>query len=416
MLTIRDIEKDIIGAKDLLKKRNVNVDIEYLLSLDAKRSSLQQKVQTLRQERNTISKENTENTRDRGRDIKDELKILEPELESVLSEFKGLFTEIPNTLHKNAPIGKGESENVVVREHGEKPAFSFKPLDHVELGKKLNIIDFDKGTKVSGSNFYFLKNQGVELELALMRFAMDFLKKEGFTIYQTPDLAKQNILNGTGYNPKGPETQIYSVENSDLGLIGTSEVTLGGYYSGEILKENEFPIKMGGFSHCFRTEAGGYGRESRGLYRVHQFSKVEMFVYCLPQDSEKMHEYLVSLEEKIYKELGFPYRVVDICSGDLGAPAYRKYDLEVWMPGLNKWGEVTSASNCTDYQAQKLNIKYRRKDSSTDYIHTLNGTAIASSRAPIALLELGQLEDGTVKIPKALHKYTGFDKIKPHGV
>lgn len=416
MLTIKDIEKDIKGAKELLEKRNVKIDIEQLLSLDAKRSSLQQKVQSFREERNRISKENTEESRNRGREIKDELKALEPELESVLSEYKNLFSRLPNTLHKDTPIGKDESQNVVVREHGQKPQFSFKPLDHVELGKKLNILDFDKGVKVSGSNFYFLKNQGVELEMALMRFALDFLKQEGFTLYQTPDLAKQTILDGLGFNPRGAETQIYNIENSDLSLIGTAEATLGGYYSQEILPQDSFPLKMGGFSHCFRTEAGGYGRESRGLYRVHQFSKVEMFVYTLPEKSEEMHEKLLTIEEEIYKELGFPYRVVDICSGDLGAPAYRKFDLEVWMPGLNKWGEVTSASNCTDYQSQRLSIKYRRKDGSTDFVHTLNGTAVASSRTVIALLELGQKEDGTVHIPKALHKYTGFSEIKPHGV
>lgn len=404
---------DLNTIKDNLKKRNINLDVEYLLTLNAKRSSLQQKVQKLREERNKVSKEKTEQSRTRGKQIKDELKILEPELDTVLVEYKELYKKLPNNLHPKAPIGKSEEENIVLKEHGEKPSFIFKPLDHVQLGEKLNIIDFEKGVKVSGSNFYFLKNEGVELEFALMKFALDIIKKEGFSLFQTPDLAKQNILDGLGFNPRGAETQIYNIENTDLALIPTAEATLGGYFANEILGQNLFPLKLGGFSHCFRTEAGGYGRESRGLYRIHQFSKVEMFIYSLPEKSEEMHEQLLSIEEKIYKELGFPYRVVDICSGDLGAPAYRKYDIEVWMPGLNKWGEVTSASNCTDYQSRRLNIKYRRKDGSTDYVHTLNGTAIASSRTMISLLELNQKEDGTVKIPQALQKYTGFDIIKP---
>ncbi|MBI2029553.1 serine--tRNA ligase [Candidatus Gottesmanbacteria bacterium] len=416
MISIDFIKKDLSKAKDLLQKRNIKVDLEQILSLDTKRQSLQEKIQLLREERNKISKRNTEETRARGKEIKDELKILEPEFETIYADLKTLLKQLPNTLHPKTPIGKSEEENIVLKEHGQKPAFSFQPLDHTQLGKKLSILDFEKGAKVAGSNFYFLKNQGVELEFALMKYALDTISKEGFDLYQTPDLAKQNILDGLGFNPRGAETQIYNIENSDLSLIGTAEATLGGYYSGEILNQNLFPLKLGGFSHCFRTEAGGYGRESRGLYRVHQFSKVEMFVYCLPGQSEEMHEYLLSLEEKIYKELGFPYRVVDICSGDLGAPAYRKYDIEVWMPGLNKWGEVTSASNCTDYQSRRLNIKYRRKDGSTDYVHTLNGTAIASSRTLISLLELNQQEDGTVKIPKVLQKYTGFSEIKPHGI
>ncbi len=407
---------DLTSIKDLLKKRNINLDVEYLLTLDAKRSSLQQKVQKLREERNKVSKENTDKSRVRGKQIKDELRMLEPELDTVLVEYKDLYNKLPNNLHPSVPIGKSEEENVVLREHGQKPKFSFKLLDHVEIGKRLNILDFEKGTKVTGSNFYFLKNQGVELEFALMKFALDFIKKEGFELYQTPDLAKRVILAGLGFNPRGSETQIYNIENSDLSLIGTAEATLGGYYMAEMIQENKLPIKLGGFSHCFRTEAGGYGRESRGLYRVHQFSKVEMFIYCLPEESKKWHDFLVALEEKIYRELGFPYRVVDICSGDLGAPAYRKYDLEVWMPGLNKWGEITSTSNCTNYQSRRLGIKYRRKDGSTDYVHTLNGTAIASSRSIIAILELFQQEDGSVKIPKTLQKYTGFDLIKPHGV
>ncbi len=400
--------------KDLLQKRNIKLDIKTLAVLEKKRSLLNQQIQALRAERNQISQEDTPINRQRGKQIKEELKKLEKQLTEVDLEYKTLFNKLPNDLDPAVPLGKTEADNKVVKTYQAKPQFSFRPHDHLTLGKKLDILDFEKGAKVAGSHFYFLKNAAVDLEFALMKFALDFLKKEGFTLYQTPDLAKQFILDGLGFAPRGPETQIYNLENSDLSLIGTAEVTLGGYYAGEILKKEQLPLKMAGFSHCFRTEAGGYGRESRGLYRVHQFSKVEMFIYAHPSESAKMLEYLVSLEEKIYQALDFPYRVVDICAGELGAPAYGKFDLEVWLPGLAKWGELTSASNCTAYQAKRLKIKYRKKDGSTDYVHTLNGTAIASARSIIAILELFQNKDGSVNIPKVLQPYTGFAVIKPH--
>jgi len=416
MIDLKYLRDNLDQVKEILKKRNVSLDLENLLSLDAKRSSLTQKIQALREERNKISKDNTDTGRKRGKEIKDELKVLEPEFAAVNTELQEKLWELPNLVDPKAPEGVGENENIVLREHGEKPKIAFKPLDHLELGKKLAILDFEKAAKVSGSGFYYFKNEAVNLELALINFALDFLKKEGFQLFSTPDLAKQKISESIGFQPRGPETQIYNVENSDLSLVGTSEITLGGYHSEEILNETNLPLKYAGFSHCFRTEAGGYGRESRGLYRVHQFSKAEMFIFCPPSDSEKMLEYLVGLEEKIYQQLEIPYRIVDICTGDLGAPAYRKYDLEAWMPGLNKWGEITSTTNCTDYQAYRLKIKYRKKDGSTDYVHTLNGTAIATSRVPIAILENFQQKDGSVKIPKVLQKYTGFTEIKPHAI
>lgn len=414
MLEIKFIRENLEQVREILKKRNINIDLEQILSLDAKRSSLQQKIQLLREERNRISQDNTKENRQRGKEIKEELKILEPELETVQKELNLYLWKLPNLIHPDTPIGKSELENVVIRQHGEKPRFSFRPSDHLEIGKRLDLIDFEKAAKVAGSNFYFFKNEMVILEFALIRFALDFLKDKGFKLFLTPDLARLEIIEGIGFQPKGPETQVYTVADSDLGLIGTAEITLGGLHAGEILNEKDLPLKYAGFSHCFRTEAGGYGRESRGLYRVHQFSKVEMFIYCLPQDSNNLYEYLLSLEEEIYKKLEICFRVVDICSGELGAPAYRKYDLEAWMPGMNKWGEITSASNCTDYQSRRLKIKYRKKDGTTDYLHMLNGTAIATSRPPIAILENFQQEDGSVKIPKVLHKYTGFAEIKPH--
>jgi seryl-tRNA synthetase len=251
----------------------------------------------------------------------------------------------------------------------------------------------------------------VLLEMALERFAMEILMKEGFTPWITPDMAKSRYYLGTGFQPRGPEQQIYTIENNDLGLIATAEITLAGVHADEVLAEQDLPKKYAGLSHCYRVEAGGYGRYSKGLYRVHQFTKVEMFIYCMPEESGKMHEYLLSVEEKIYQTLNLPYRVLEMCTGDLGAQAARKFDVEAWMPGRNDYGEVTSTSNCTDYQARRLNIKVKRKDGKQEYIHMLNGTAIATSRAMIAILENYQQEDGSVVIPDALKPFMGKDKI-----
>jgi seryl-tRNA synthetase len=269
----------------------------------------------------------------------------------------------------------------------------------------LDIIDFERAAKVTGSKFYYLKNEGVLLELALINFVFDKLIKKGFTPFTTPDLAKDKVLEGIGFNPRGEETQVYSVEKTDLSLVGTAEITMGGYHMDETIPEEKLPLKYVALSHCFRTEAGAYGRHSAGLYRVHQFSKVEMFAYTAPEDSEKMHQELKNIEAEIFQELGVPFRVVDICTGDLGGPAYRKYDLEAWMTSRNGWGEVTSTSDTTTYQARRLNIKVARKDGKKEYLHMLNGTAIAVSRALITIIENYQQADGSVKIPEVLQKY-----------
>ncbi|HNT30511.1 MAG TPA: serine--tRNA ligase, partial [bacterium] len=274
-------------------------------------------------------------------------------------------------------------------------------------------LDFDRAAKVAGSKFYFIKNDFVKLELALITYALDILGSEGFVPVKVPVLARQSILDGTGYNPRGQETQIYSVADTDLSLIATSEISIGGYLADELLEADALPLKFVGLSECYRTEAGNYGRFSKGLYRVHHFDKVEMFAFTRPEDSESMHEYMVSLEEKIWQGLKIPYRVMDICDGDMGGVAYRKYDLEAWMPGRGEgeYGEVTSCSNCTDYQARRLNIKYRTGENQSEYVHTLNGTAIAISRALIALSENYQQADGSIRIPEALQAFMGKDLI-----
>jgi seryl-tRNA synthetase len=247
---------------------------------------------------------------------------------------------------------------------------------------------------------------------ALIAYGADIASRHGFTLMETPDLAKDSILEGIGFNPRGPETQVYSIENTDLSLIGTAEITLGGYHANEIVDLSNGPLKYAGISHCYRTEAGAYGRESKGLYRVHQFTKLELFVYCKPDESEATHKELLSIEKEIADGLGLPYRVIDIASGDLGGPAYRKYDIEAWMTMKNGYGEITSTSNCTDYQARRLNVRYRNEAGGTEFVHTLNGTAVVTSRLPIAIFENFQQKDGSIKIPKVLQKYMGLKEIK----
>jgi seryl-tRNA synthetase len=315
--------------------------------------------------------------------------------------------------HPDSPIGRDDSENVEIRRSGEIPEFSFEPKDHVELGERLGIIDFEAGARTTGSKFYFLRGDAVLLELGLIRYALDLLAGYGYEPTITPDLARDEALVGTGFIPRGPETQIYSVENDDLSLVATAEIPLAGQLTDEIVEEGRLPLRYAGLSHCFRTEAGSHGRASRGLYRVHQFTKVEMFAFTTPEDSEAVHEEMVEIEERIFQGLGLPYRVVDICTGDLGGAAYRKYDLEAWMPGRNDFGEVTSTSNTTDYQARRLRIRYRKDGGRPQLLHTLNGTALAMSRALIALLEVYQQEDGSVKIPEALVPYVGKRRIEP---
>ena len=406
------------------RRRGVDVDLDAAIGHQERAAALQTRLQDLYRQRNEhqaqgkrpLSVAEREAHAAEGRRLKDEAAQLEAEVAGAELALRALVAAIPNLVHPDVPTG-GEADFREVRRWGAKPQLSFRPLDHLAVAERLELVHFDAGARVAGQKWYFLKNEAVLLELALQRFALDVLLEAGFTPFLTPDVAKPEILDGIGYNPRGPETQIYSIANEDLCLVGTAEITLGGLYQGQLLDEDALPLRLAGLSHCFRTEAGAAGRESRGLYRVHQFSKVEMFALTRPEDSEAMHEELVAIEERIFQALEIPYRVIDVASGDLGAPAYRKFDLEAWMPGRGEsgdWGEVTSASNCTDYQARRLGIRMKRKGSKrSEFVHTLNGTAVALSRAPIAILENHQREDGSVAIPKALRPYFGRDAIGP---
>mgnify|MGYP002858860844 CR=1 FL=1 len=332
--------------------------------------------------------------------------------------FQTLFTPVFSTSvlgNPAVPIGKLDTENLEVKKVGTPRKFDFEPRDHVQLMEELDLIDFERGTKVSGQKFYYLKNEAVFLEQALIMYTLNVLRKHGFTPFITPDVAKQEILQGIGFNPRGNESNVYCIEDEGTCLVATAEITLGGYHSEEILDKSKLPLFYCGLSHCFRREAGAAGQFSKGLYRVHQFDKVEMFVYCAPEDSDKIHEQLRLIEEEIFTGLGLPFHVVDTCTGDLGAPAYRKWDLEAWMPGRNggEYGEVTSTSNCTDYQSRRLNVRFKDDDGKNKYVHMLNGTAIAVGRAMLAIFENYQNEDGSITVPEVLVPLCGFDKIGP---
>ncbi len=410
MLDIKFIRKHKEEIKKNCVQRNIHCDIDELLALDEKRKILLAEIENLQAEKNKLIKA-IQNVADkteliaRGKEIKEKLDKLEPEFKKTLEKQEKILREVPNLTHPDSPIGKSDKENKEIERYGKPPQFDFTPRTHEEIMNNLDLIDFERAAKVSGSKFYYLKNESVLLEMALIQFAFRKLLEKGFTPFTTPDLARDKVLSGVGFNPRGKETQIYSVENSDLSLVGTAEITMGGYHMEETILEEKLPLKYVAFSHCFRTEAGSYGRHSSGLYRVHQFSKVEMFVYCAPEDSEKIHEELKNIEVEIFQELGVPFRVVDICTGDLGGPAYRKYDLEAWMVSKNGWGEITSTSNTTDYQARRLNIKLKRSSGEKEYLHTLNGTAISIARALIAILENYQQSDGSVIVPEVLREW-----------
>jgi seryl-tRNA synthetase len=428
MLDVKFIRENEKAVKKNCKLRNIKCGISRFLKLNDERKSLIQKIDQLNSEKNRLNEEiktaaNKEEIIAKGKAVKDQLTELEPALVKAEKKWKKLYLAIPNMTHPNSPVGKDDSENKEIERYGEPPKFSaqggpasgWAPKGHEELMKDLDLIDFERGAKVAGAKFYFLKNEAVFLEQALVNYALDVCAKDGFSPFVTPDLAKDDVLLGVGFNPRGDETQIYSIEDTNLNLVATAEVTMGGYHMNETLLENELPKKYVALSHCYRTEAGGYGRHSAGLYRVHQFTKVEMFAYTLPEKSEEMHTFFKDMEVKIFKGLSVPFRVVDICTGDLGGPAYRKYDLEAWMTSRNGWGEVTSTSDTTDYQARRLNVKVQRADGTKQFLHMLNGTAVATSRALIAILENNQQADGSIVIPEVLRKWMpgNMERIEP---
>ncbi len=422
MLDYRFIKENLDAVKANIAARNMDADADEVVRLFDKRTELVTSLQVLQTKRNDNAKamkgkldaETRQKLIADGKALKEEIAVAEKEVAEVEAALDEAGRQIPNMAHPDAPVGKVDSENLEVKIVGTPRKFDFEPKDHVQLGQALDLIDFDEATKVSGPKFYYLKNEAVFLEQALVLYALNILRKHGFTPFITPDVARAEILQGIGFNPRGNESNVYCIEEEGTCLVATAEITLGGYHSDEILDKSKLPLMYCGLSHCFRREAGAAGQFSKGLYRVHQFTKLEMFVYCLPEQSDELHEKLRLIEEEIFEGLGIPFRVVDTCTGDLGAPAYRKWDLEAWMPGRNggEWGEVTSTSNCTDFQARRLNVRYKDDDGKNKYVHMLNGTAVAVSRAMVAILENYQNADGSITVPPALVPFCGFDVIK----
>ena len=413
MLDIKFIRENADLIKENSKNRLSKADIDSFLELDEEIREKVLKLDDLRAQRNLTSK--TKPTAEEIEKMKrggEEIKIIEEALIPLRQKHREIWLAIPNLTHPEVAVSLDEDDNPVLDTFLEPTNFDFPPRDHVELAEINDLIDFERATKVSGAKFYYLKNGLALMEFALIQYALEIAVKKGFTPFSTPDLAKREVLEGLGYNPRGESTQVYNVENSDLCLVGTAEITMGGYHKDEILEEAELPKKYVAVSHCFRTEAGAYSKFSKGIFRVHQFTKIEMFQYVTPEKSEEAHQEMLKIEREIFEGLKIPFRVIDHCTADLGTPAIRTYDLEAWMPGkpgrdenMGDWAEITSTSNCTDFQARGLNIKYKKEDGSKEFVHMLNGTAIAISRALIAIMENYQQEDGSIIIPEALRRW-----------
>lgn len=427
MLDIKYIRDNADKVKEAAKNKNIDVDIDELLKLDEGKRRLQTEINELRTQRNKLAGAGnggrpTEEQIEIGKHIKNQIAELEKKFNEIEQKFGDLMIKVPTVTSEDTPIGKDDSENVPVEEHGEKPQFDFTPKDHIELGKDLDIIDIERGVKVAGYRGYYLKNKGMTLALALMMYALEKLISKGFTPMLPPTLIREFALFGTGYfagktfNPEVDE--IYKIANEEIEadgkknkenkfLVGTAEPSLLAYYAGEILEEKDLPLKICGFSQCYRSEIGSYGKDTKGLYRVHEFMKVEQV--CITKadvgEADKMHQMLVEIAKELHEELGLPYRVLQICTGDMGPGKYKMFDLEAWMPSRQDWGETGSASNFLDWQARRLNVKYKTKKGDKKHVYMLNNTALATVRPLIAILENFQKKDGSVIIPEVLRKF-----------
>ena len=428
MLDIQLIRENLNDYKEVSKNKNISIDLDNLIKLDDERRKLLKEVEDLRAEKNKASEKisklqgaEKESAIGAMKHVDKKQEGIEVKLQKVLEEYQTLMLKVPSLVHPDTPVGKDDTNNKEIRIWGEIPKFDFKPLDHVELGEKLDLIDIPRGVKTSGSRFYYLKNEGALLELALLRFSLDKLVEKGFTPFAPPVLVNYEPMMGTSYFPGGEE-QAYAVgvsrekgeiESDNLYLIGTSEVPVASYHANEIFKEEELPKMYAGISDCFRREAGTYGKDTQGLYRVHQFQKVEQIIICKndPEESAKMHEMILKNAEEILQALGLPYRVVTVCTGDMGQGQYYKNDIETWMPSRESYGETHSCSTFHEFQARRLNMRYKTGDNNKKFCHTLNNTAIASPRILIPLLETYQNKDGSITIPEALRPYMNNQKI-----
>jgi seryl-tRNA synthetase len=426
MLDIRLIRENPELVRNNLMKRgdpkNARM-LDELIDYDCKWRQLLTKLNELRHERKltttriaTLKKEgkNVENELTKAKNIDSEIENLEKQVTNCEEKVHHYLMHLPNLLHESVPIGKDENDNVPIRKWGKIPKFDFPVRDHIDLALKLDIMDVERAGKIAGARFFYLKNEGVLLDMALMSFALEEMIKKGYKPIEPPFMMRRKPYEGV-VSLSDFEDVLYKVEDEDLYMIATSEHPIAAMYMNEVLKEEDLPLKFVGLSTNFRKEAGAHGKDTRGIFRTHQFNKVEQFIFCKPEDSWKMHEELIRNAEELAQKLDLPYRIVNVCTGDIGTVAAKKYDLEAWMPAQNAYREIISCSNCTDYQARRLNIKYREKEGAPPkgFVHTLNSTAIATGRTIVAILENYQQEDGSVVVPKVLRRYMGgIEKIE----
>lgn len=409
MLDVNFIRNNQALVEKSAREKGYDVNIADILKLDDQRREALQTIENLRRERNEVAAQMKGGKPEpsliaKGKELKEQLAQLEPKLNEIEAELKSSLQRVPNIIFDDVPLG-GEECSVEVANWGEKKASG---TDHLDYATNRGWLDFERGAKVAGAKFYYLKDGLALLENALLQFGLQKVLEHGFHYMTVPDMVSSRILEGCGFNPRSSEqSDEYYIEGEDLAMIATAEMPLTGYHMDEIIDEKDLPLCYAGYSACFRKEAGTYGKYTRGLFRVHQFNKLEMYVFCLPEQSKKLHEKILKIEEEIWQAIGIPYRVINIAAGDLGAPAAKKYDIEYWSPVNQKYQELTSCSNCTDFQARSLNIRVRRENGEVEVVHTLNGTAISLARALVALIENYAEPDGKLRIPAVLQPYLG---------
>ena len=404
MLDVKFIRENLELVEKSAKEKGYKINVREILDIDDKRKAELAKVEELRQKRNEIAAKMKAEPEliEAGKKIKIELAEKEAKLSETEGALKALIKTVPNIIFDDVPLG-GEEDSVEIKHWGENHETG---VDHLDYAVSRDWVDFERGAKVAGAKFYYLKGELALLENALLQYGLSKVLEHGFTYMTVPDMVSSRVLEGCGFNPRtSDQSDEYYVEGEDLAMIATAEMPLTGYHMDEIIDEDKLPLLYAGYSACFRKEAGTYGKYTRGLFRVHQFNKLEMYIFCLPEQSKEMHEKILAIEEDIWQGLGIPYHVVNIAAGDLGAPAAKKYDMEYWSPVNQKYQEITSCSNCTDFQAQACNVRVRRRDGTVEYVHTLNGTAIPLARALVVMLENYATPDGKLKVPEVLRPY-----------
>ena len=409
MINLKKLKENKDWFQRKIEEKGVSIDLEELLDIDKKRSELIVQVEELNRQKKEIASQKLESSK--GKEIKEKQRKIEESLKLIEKEYSDILSKIPNPAFDDVPVG-GENKSEVIETKLRPTKLSFTPKSHEELGKSLDIIDLEAAAKVSGSRFYYLKGKGAELELALLNYAKDIILKNDFKLIVPPVLVNKNSMWGMGYLEHGGNEEIYFLEKDDLYLVGTAEQAIGPMFKDQTIAEKLLPIRYVGYSPSFRRESGSYGKDTKGIIRVHQFNKLEMFVFCTPEQSEQEHQNILRLEKILVEGLELPYQVVNIASGDLGLPAAKKYDIEVWFPSQDRYRETHSTSNTTDFQSRRLNIKYLNDSGQKEFVHTVNGTAFAFGRIIAAIMENFQTKDGKVVIPKILQPYTGFGQIE----